>query len=71
MAMCLGAVFPIFYSIAVIAILIQYIVERLTLALFYRLPPKFSLDLTLLNLKILSYGPIFGLLLSFWLFGNH
>lgn len=71
MAMFLGTAFPIFYPIALSAILIHYIVERFTLARFYRLPPKFSLDLTLLNLKILSYAPIFSLLLSFWLFGNH
>lgn len=71
MAMFLGTAFPIFYPIALGAILIHYIVERFTLARFYRLPPKFSLDLTLLNLNILSHAPIFSLLLSFWLFGNH
>lgn len=67
----LGVAFPIFYPIAMLAITIQYVVERFTLALFYRLPPKFSLDLTLLNLNILSYAPLSCLILSFWLFGNH
>ena len=71
MAMLLGTAFPIFYPIAVCAIIIQYVVERFTLAKFYRLPPKFSLDLSLLNLNILSYAPVMSLLLSFWLFGNH
>lgn len=71
MTFFLGVAFPIFYPIAMIAITIQYLVERFTLALFYRLPPKFSLDLTLLNLNILSYAPLSCLILSFWLFGNH
>lgn len=71
MTLFLGTAFPVFYPIALLALAIQYIVERCTLARFYRLPPKFSLDLTLLNLNILSYAPIFCLILSFWLFGNH
>lgn len=45
--------------------------ERFTLARFYRLPPKFSLDLTYSNLNVLSYAPLFSLILGFWLFGNH
>ena len=45
--LALGMAFPIFYPIALFAIIVQYIVERYTLAMFYRLPPKFSLDLTL------------------------
>lgn len=71
MTIMLGPAFPIFYPIALGAILIQYVVERFTLAKFYRLPPKFSLDLTYSNLNILSYAPLFSLVLSFWLFGNH
>lgn len=71
MTLFLGAAFPIFYPIALLAIMVQYFVERFTLARFYRLPPKFSLDLTLLNLNILSYAPLCCLVLSFWLFGNH
>ena len=71
MTMFLGPAFPVFYPIALIAIMIQYFVERFTLAKFYRLPPKFSLDLTYSNLNILSYAPIFSLILAFWLFGNH
>ena len=44
--LALGMAFPIFYPIALFAITVQYIVERYTLAMFYRLPPKFSLDFT-------------------------
>jgi len=44
--------------------------ERYTLAMFYRLPPKFSLDLTEQNGRILSFGPLFGTMLGFWMLGN-
>jgi len=67
----LGAAFPVFYAIALIAIIVQYTIERYTLARFYRLPPKFSLDLTLQNINLLSYAPLFNLLICFWFFGNH
>jgi hypothetical protein len=62
--------FPIFYAIALLAITIQYIIERYTLAMFYRLPPKFCLAITELNVKILSFGPVIGTAISFWMFGN-
>lgn len=62
--------FPIFYPIALLAITVQYLVERYTLAMFYRLPPKFSLDLTEQNGRILSVGPLFGAALGFWMLGN-
>jgi len=67
----LGAAFPMFYAIALVAIIVQYTIERYTLARFYRLPPKFSLDLTLQNINLLSYAPLFNLLICFWFFGNH
>lgn len=69
--LCFGTAFPIFYVIALFAIAVQYTVERYTLAVFYRLPPKFSLDLTERNNSVLSYAPLFGVALSFWMFGNH
>ena len=69
-SICLGTAFPIFYIIALFAIIIQYIVERYTLAVFYRLPPKFSLDITEKNNLILAFGPVFGFALSFWMLGN-
>jgi len=68
--LALGMAFPIFYPIALFAITIQYIVERYTLAMFYRLPPKFSLDLTEQNGQVLSFGPLVGIILGFWMLGN-
>jgi len=71
MTISLGAMFPILYPIALFAITIQYIVERYTLAIFYRLPPKFSLELTERNTFILAFAPLLGMAISFWAFGNY
>jgi len=65
-----GAAFPVFYLIAVVAVIIQYSVERYTLACFYRLPPKHSLSMTQTNASILLYAALTSSVTSFWLFGN-
>ena len=57
-ALALGLAFPILFPIALFAVVIQYIVERYTLAIVYRLPPKFSLDLTTWNIHILMNAPL-------------
>lgn len=66
----LGLSFPILYPIALFSIIIQYIVERYTLAVFYRLPPKFSLDMTTWNIHILMLAPVYALSVIFWQLGN-
>lgn len=38
--------------------------------MIYRLPPKFSKDITVLNVRILSFTPLVASALGFWLFGN-
>jgi len=38
--------------------------------MFYRLPTKFTVELPLINLAILSFAPIFLMLTNFWMFGN-
>jgi hypothetical protein len=70
MTLTLGLAFPILYPIALFAIVIQYIVERYTLAVFYRLPPKFSLDLTCWNNYVLMNAPVQSICIAFWLLGN-
>ena len=37
-----GPALPILYIICVLSLWSQYLVERLSLAYFYRIPPKFS-----------------------------
>lgn len=46
MTLIFGTIFPGFYLIALIGIGVQYVVERYSIACFYRLPTKFSLLLT-------------------------
>jgi hypothetical protein len=43
--LCFGNAFPILYIIVFFALIIQYLTERYSLAMFYRLPPKFTTDL--------------------------
>ena len=38
--------------------------------MIYRLPPKFSKDITNLNVRILSFAPLVASALGFWMFGN-
>lgn len=38
--------------------------------MFYRLPPKFTTDLPVLNLVLLSFAPIFAIAINFWMLGN-
>lgn len=65
-----GPALPILYIISLIAIGSAYFIDRLALTYFYRLPPKYSDKLTLLNLKIMSFAPIISLTFTFWLYNN-
>lgn len=38
--------------------------------MFYRLPPKFTTDLPIQNLLLLSFAPIFAIAINFWMLGN-
>jgi hypothetical protein len=70
MTVVFGFAFPLFYPICLFGVMIQYITERYTLAIWYRLPPKFSLDLTQLNVSVLIASPILAAAVGFWIFGN-
>ena len=61
---------PAFYLLGIIALACQYIVDRLTLCYFYRLPPMYSEVLTLETLDILKYVPPITLTMLFWQFTN-
>jgi hypothetical protein len=65
-----GLAFPLLYVIAILGIILQYMVERYTLAKFYRLPPKFSLDLTFWNIGVLRAAPFCTMSIAFWMLGN-
>jgi hypothetical protein len=65
-----GPALPVLYIISLIAIGSAYFIDRLALTYFYRIPPKYSEKLTLLNLKIMSFAPIISLVFTFWLYNN-
>ena len=65
-----GPAMPLLYFISLFALAIQYTTDRLLLTYFYRIPPKFSEKLTLQNIRIISFVPIFSLMFTFWAFTN-
>lgn len=65
-----GPAFPHLYFIGLISVFNFYIMERLTLTYFFRIPPKFNESLTLQIISNISWIPIFSLMLSFWMYTN-
>tara|TARA_B110000285_G_C15086396_1_gene596447 strand:+ start:917 stop:1114 length:198 start_codon:yes stop_codon:yes gene_type:complete len=61
---------PILFPIALIGIINMYIVERITLAWFYRQPPSFDGKLNDAAIKILSLAPVSMFILGYWALGN-
>ena len=61
-----GPLIPLLYCLGIFALLIQYVVDRTTLAYFYRLPPMYSHRLTMFLLRFTGKIPIFSLCLLFW-----
>lgn len=66
----LGPCMPVLYFVGAIAFIVQYIIDRLSLAYFYRLPPMYSERLTLNVVKTLKYYPCVALCIAFWLYTN-
>ena len=65
-----GMFLPILFPIALIGIINMYIVERITLAWFYRQPPSFDGKLNDAAIKILSMAPVSMFILGYWALGN-
>lgn len=65
-----GQALPCLYLITLVSILIQYLMERLNLTYFYRLPPKFQITCTLTNIRIMSFAPLISLCITFWFYTN-
>ena len=61
---------PLLYFIAALALVVSYLVDRFTLAYFYRLPPKFNAKLVMNLSYTISFIPIFTLIFVFWLYTN-
>lgn len=65
-----GGCMPAFYLIGMLAIAVQYTVDRVALAYHYRLPPSYSEILTLGILEMMSWIPLVTLCLMFWQYTN-
>lgn len=66
-----GPMLPLLYVTGLISLGIQYVVEKITLAYFYRKPPLFTDELTKSSIMIQHIAPILALMNTFWLFTNH
>lgn len=65
-----GPILPILYPIGLASALVQYLTDKLFLSYFYRLPPKYSEELTLQIIETMMFAPLISLLVSYWAFGN-
>ena len=69
-AIVIGPILPLLYPIGFIALVVQYITEKVSLDRFYRLPKKQDESLTIINIKMLMASPFLALSLSIWAMGN-
>jgi hypothetical protein len=56
--------------LAFFGILNKYIVERIAITYWYRMPPFYNDSLSKIAMKILMFAPILMFLASYWAFGN-
>lgn len=68
--MMYGASVPLLYPMALFAFIVQYAVERLSLAYYYKQPPVYDNLLSQSTLKIMKWAIVVNLGLSWWMFGN-
>lgn len=65
-----GLFLPVMFPIAGIGIFNMYVVERMTLAYYYRQPPMFDEKLNARAIDLLQQAPIMMFLIAYWAFGN-
>ena len=66
-----GLAVPLLFPIACLFFVVSYIVERVTLAYSYRMPPMFDDVLNKSAIATLKVAPLFMMLFGFWIMGNH
>lgn len=66
MTIVMGQAFPLFYCVALLSIAMQYVFERISLAMFYRVPVRQGVEITLSNIRLLNMAPLLGLAVSLW-----
>ena len=65
-----GGSLPLLYLIGMVAILNQYIMERLSLTYLYKLPPIYNDKMTKSSTNIISFAPLIALSILLWQFTN-
>lgn len=65
-----GLQIPIVFPLAFFGILNKYIVERIAITYWYRMPPFYNDKLSKIAMKILMFAPILMFITSYWAFGN-
>jgi hypothetical protein len=65
-----GTCIPILYLTALLAFVVLYISERITVCYIYREPVPFDEEITLKCLRIIYWVPVISLPLVFWQLGN-
>ena len=65
-----GPGIPILFPIGLLALTMMYVVERYKLAVYYRLPPNFSVELNKQCINVLTWAPILYSSIGFWMYSN-
>ena len=65
-----GTAMPYLYVCACLAFVVLYINERLLACYYYREPPTFDEEMTLMTLDLTKYVPLIMLPFAFWALGN-
>lgn len=65
-----GLALPLLFPIAMLAFIVLYTTERLTITYFYRKPPMYDEKMNEAAIGILKWAPFFMMLFGFWQMGN-
>jgi hypothetical protein len=66
----LGGLLPLLYPIGLLACAVQYTTERLSLAYFYRLPPRYGTQLGMIAATMITYAAPLSFALMLWQYTN-
>jgi len=70
MCFLFGPGIPVLFIIGFIEILIIYIIDKYSVAKLYRLPVRYSIDITNICISGLIKKPILYSLFGFWMYSN-
>ncbi|CDW90155.1 UNKNOWN [Stylonychia lemnae] len=65
-----GLALPLLFPIALLAFLVLYITEKLTITYYYKKPPMYDQKMNEAAIGILKWAPFFMMIFGFWQLGN-